>query len=154
MKMRKSWLSLISILAVVMVLLLAGCSESAPKTDDKTADDSSVVSEEVPVEPVAEVPVPEETVTAPSSEYTVRVLGKEGFDNSELNINVGDTVVFKNDDSAKKVMVLTFQLGNTRKIVNSESVMAGEDYSMTFGEAGTYNYWNQAYGIRAKIVVQ
>lgn len=153
--MGKSVLNFISILALVMVLFVAGCSEkSVPQAEEISEEVVEEVSPET-TDVVAETEESEVVVAPPTGgESSVRVLGKEGFDNLEMNINVGDTVVFKNADPAEKVMVLVFQSESTRKVTNSEAVAPGTEYSKTFGEAGTYNYWTEGYGIRAKVVVQ
>ena len=81
----------------------------------------------------------------------VRIVGKEGFDPMEVTINAGDSLTWINDD--KKELTLTiFKKG--KWYLNSNVIEPGQSFEQEFKEAGEYDYWTLAYGVKGKITVQ
>src|SRR3989344_5718152 len=81
----------------------------------------------------------------------VRMVGKEGFDPMEVTINAGDSLTWVNDD--KKALTLTiFKKG--KWYLNSNVIEPGQSFEQEFKEAGEYDYWTLAYGVKGKITVQ
>lgn len=81
----------------------------------------------------------------------VRIVGKEGFDPTEVTINAGDSLTWVNDD--KKALTLTiFKKG--KWYLNSNVIEPGQSFEQEFKEAGEYDYWTLAYGVKGKITVQ
>ena len=81
----------------------------------------------------------------------VRIVGKEGFDPTEVTINAGDSLTWVNDD--KKALTLTiFKKG--KWYLNSNVIEPGQSFEQELKEAGEYDYWTLAYGVKGKITVQ
>src|SRR3989344_6093621 len=81
----------------------------------------------------------------------VRIVGKEGFDPTEVTIHAGDSLTWVNDD--KKALTLTiFKKG--KWYLNSNVIEPGQSFEQEFKEAGEYDYWTLAYGVKGKITVQ
>jgi plastocyanin len=82
----------------------------------------------------------------------IRILGKGGFEPSELAINAGESVTWINDDEKSFTMTI-FKDG--KWYMNSDVMQPGDLFEYEFGEEGTYEYWTLAYGpMDAKIVVE
>lgn len=154
------------LIGLALVLMIVGCAQEVVEEDTVTPpaeedDAAPEVTKEAPADDAADTEeetadegseqAEEKTVVASGSE-DVRILGKKGFDVEELTVKVGDTVTWLNEDPNEKDMVLTFQKG--RDFTNSEIIPPGEMWEMTFEEAGTYEYWTQGYGVRAKVIVE
>ena len=92
------------ILGVILCLFLVGCSQQTKQLEQKQATGNSVVIENF------------------------------AFNPTELTINVGDTVTWKNQDSAP----------HTIKTVNNEfesnNLNKGDEFGFKFDKAGEYNY--------------
>ena len=67
-----------------------------------------------------------------------------------LTISVGDSVTWINYDSSKHTIT-----SDTGSVLDSELFGQGETYSMTFTEAGTYNYHCTPHPyMKGKIIVE
>ena len=71
-------------------------------------------------------------VALASTSHTVGQAGKK-FSEDSLNVAVGDTVVFKNDDGVKHNIVIA------KLRFNSGMQEPGEDAELSVDEAGTFN---------------
>ena len=147
------------LIGLFLVLLVAGCQQQAATTEPPatTIPTEPAVTEQTPSTPAEEeIPVTEEPLLGaqeePATGSDVSILGKGGFDPEELTVKKGATVTFMNNDPKGKAIVLTFKAG--KKFINSDKMEAGEKYEQEFAEAGTYEYWSLAYGVKAKIIVE
>ncbi len=148
--MNKKTLIIIGIVALVVLIGLAVWIFS-PGND--VAPTGAAVAD-IPKQPAKVTPTPE--VVAPTAdELTVQVLGKEGYDNSDLTINAGDSVTWVNKDPSGKRMVMTI-----KRTDDIDALIAGklfgpdEEWQYTFTEVGTFDFWTEGYGIRGHIVVE
>jgi len=72
------------------------------------------------------------------------------FSPSELTINVGDNVIWTNQDSAPHKI-----LSDSGNELSSDTLAKGQTYSHTFILAGTYNYYCSIHpSMKAKIIVK
>ncbi len=111
---------------------------------------ASVYREPRPVpKPVMEPVLPVNTVQL----VGVDILGKEGFSVTDVQLKIGDSVVWTNKDVSEKKIMVTFQKDQTRDFINSPLLVPGEFYQYRFTEAGTYNFWNLAYAGEGVITV-
>lgn len=100
-------------------------------------------AQEIPLEIIA-------TVTRPAI-----ILGKNGFQPTQMTIDVGDSITWSNEDPGQREVVLTFQKDKLlNKIITSPIIKVNTEWEYTFTEAGTYEYWTVAYGRKGKIVVR
>jgi len=147
-----------AIVLVLMVLVSACAQQTVEQAPEQAAPAETV---EQPAENVVEVvddaAAAEEEATAPEqlsptpTANDVRILGKAGFEPAELTISVGSAVTWKNGD--KKDLTLTIMKGK-KFFHNSPLIKAEEIFELEFTEAGTYEYWSVAYGVKAKVVVE
>ncbi len=146
--MRKNVIYGMIVLAMISMLLLAGCvqKETAPEKE------AEVVVKEQPETVVEKAPVQAIETKDVVSSGDVTILGKEGFSPAEVTVSAGAKVNFENQD--KKNMVLIFKNAATKKTANSDLIKAGVTYTHTFAEAGTYDYWTTAYGVKGKVIVE
>ena len=148
------------IMAVLLVLLLLGCSaEKTVVVESETPPVETTAPEPAPVEITPVEPEPTLTETAPAANttetattpaaaettHTVNVK-TSGFDPDELTIAVGDTVIWKNVRTGEKLnkafIIGTLGVCRTMK---SEMYEPGEEFSYTFHEAGKCTYTDGVY---------
>lgn len=68
---------------------------------------------------------------------------------SNLNINIGDTVVWTNNDRAAHTVT-----SDSGSELNSQTLSTGQTYSHTFNAADTYNYYCSFHpNMKAKVIV-
>ncbi len=109
---------------------------------------------------VADFPVmqdePEPTFFEPQAqEHRIEILGKDGYDVSELNIRKDDTVIWVNKDPSGKRNVITIKrLDGIDALYAGKLFFPDEEWSYVFTEAGEYQFWTEAYGIRGSITVE
>jgi len=141
--MRKSILFVMSVFAV---LVLAACarqeamkapeSMAQPVLDAEKPVEAMVVEKATPAAPTQ----PAETMTKPADETNSAVSTKtvsiKGFKfvPSEITVNVGDTIVWTNDESA------THTVESADGIITSDELFKGDSFSMTFSKPGTHAY--------------
>jgi plastocyanin len=126
------------LLSIMTIFLLIGCSteevivEPTPVETPEPEPVPEVIDE--PEEVIEDTPVVEpEVVEVAETTHQVEI-NKNGFDPKELDIKVGDTIVWKNVRSGRlnKVMILGSQLCVN---IKSAILMPGEEFSYTFDKA-------------------
>lgn len=149
------------IIALVLVLFLGACQQQTDgrniqATQNKITE--TVETQDAPEQQadawVGQQNKQTEEIPESSSAGEVLILGRGGFEPEILTVKKGTAVQFLNKDSAENVIVLTFQKGNSRDFTNSDHIPAGMTYEHVFSEAGIYDYWSLAYGVKAKIIVE
>jgi plastocyanin len=157
---------------ICLILLLAGCAqktveqpgedtvtlpeEGTEPVQEETPEAPPVVEDEAAAEVVddeaaADTEVTEEEAAVPVATSEVRIVGKAGFDPMEVTAKAGDAITWVNDDS--KIIVLTM-MKDGKFFANSAQIKSGESFEQEFAEAGTYEYWSLAYGVKGKIIVE
>ena len=148
------------LIGLFLVLLLVGCQQqpattvpatTVPATTEPALEPEAAAETQEAVPPEEEAIPPTGSVIATGAD--VSILGKGGFDPEEITVKKGAVVTFMNNDPKKKDIVLTFKAG-PGKFITSDKIKAGERYEQEFAEAGTYEYWSMAYGIKAKVIVE
>ncbi|MBW2976794.1 hypothetical protein KY347_05095 [Candidatus Woesearchaeota archaeon] len=138
--------------ALVLMLFVSACGqkgeEVTPPLDVEPTAETEVQPETEPIaEEVEAETVPEMEATAEE----IRILGKGGFEPSEMTIGAGSAVTWINDD-AKDLTIAIFKDG--KFFMNSDVIKSGEQFEQEFAEKGSYEYWAIAYGVKAKIIVE
>ena len=102
---------------------------------------------------MAEKPAPTEAAPEPAGPQTVSVKiptgtstpgceqTKECFMPSSVTINAGDTVTWSNGDTAAHTVTAGSPAEGPSGEFDSSLIMGGADYSNTFEESGSYNYF-------------
>ncbi|MBI2573400.1 hypothetical protein HYV86_06050 [Candidatus Woesearchaeota archaeon] len=110
---------------------------------------------------VADLPVPSEPKEEPrifepqSQDHRVEILGKEGYDVTDLTIRKDDAVVWFNNDPTEKRMVITIKsMDNVDALIAGKLFAYGEEWTHTFTQAGEYQFWTEAYGKKGTITVE
>lgn len=163
--MKKS--CLMCIFGIAAMFLLAGCQmqEGVVEKEAPTEiEEEEIVIEEVPVEenvpeeePAAEQETPVEVAPAEIiSDGKVKIIasGEEGFSQEEITIDVGDKVVFKNENPKDKDIVITLQKDGSQTFISTGLIKPGEEDELSFEESGVYTYWAMGFEPRAKIIVE
>ncbi len=142
------------LIGLFLVLLLVGCQQQPATTGQVVEEPQSPPAETTEEEPQLAEPEPVLEAQEEAAEGAdVSILGKGGFDPEEITVKQGAVVTFMNNDPKGKGIVLTFKIG-PGKFITSDKMEAGERYEQEFAEAGTYEYWSIAYGVRAKVIVE
>lgn len=90
---------------------------------------------------------PSTTIQPQTAKVTIK---SYSFNPSTVTINVGTTVNWTNEDSVTHT--ITSDSGNE---LNSGQISAGQSYSHTFNQAGTYNYHCSIhYSMSGKVIVE
>ena len=153
--------TLIIILVILNMFLLLSCSGEVV-IEEEITDDPEIIEEEEEEEEVIIIEedksleddeiIEEEIIV--NEETIINSLGKEGFDQWETGIKVGETVIFINSNPEQKDMVITFQKERSREFFNSDITPYNEKYEHTFDEEGDYYFWVLGYGKEAVITVE
>jgi plastocyanin len=122
----------LAILASLVVLLAACSSESTADTPEATADATPTAEADETAEPTAE-PAEEE----PAADAEVRIVNSV-FQPGELTINVGDEVLFLNEDTFAHTVTEGTDGDAVEDPIVDEEVTGRGDVRVTFDEAGTY----------------
>ncbi len=133
----KRYIVLIGLLLLIVGCQLGGSKESPPASPIQGAT-------------VAKTPTPSSTITLED----VQILGKYGFNPAEVRISAGDIVVWKNEDTQKKAVVLTFHQEGTRTFIAGDQIPYGDTYTFNFEEPGRYEYWTVGYGVKGSVIVE
>ena len=133
----------ITIIMPVTLVFILGCSPQAEEVPASSNPVQSAGVVEIEKQPGLFMRIEE-----------VIILGKAGFDPTELTINAGDIVAWTNHDAQGKAAVLTFQKDSSREFMNSGVVSFEGTWTYNFEEPGVYEYWTQGYGVKGKIIVE
>ena len=139
-----------------LLVLVSACAQQAEpaaqavQTSPQKIEQPSEPQEEEAVMEDKEVETMEKEETKTTS-GDIRIVGKEGFDPMEATIKAGDSVTWVNDD--KKALTLTI-FKDGKWYLNTDVIEPGQSFEQEFTEAGEYDYWTLAYGIKGKITVQ
>ncbi len=164
------------ILVIIAVILIAGNGCNAPTgavtacispevqinerccidfDENRICDDEQKISEPNAGEPLQETidnkKEPPEQETAPEQKtYTIEMRGFR-YDPQELEISVGDTVIWINKEDAVPHAVYEIN-GKFR----SNRLTPGQEFKYTFTETGIYNFSDQIFEklMRGKIIVR
>ena len=137
---------------IVMVVFISACAQQTGEQPPVVSPEPAVEEPEAPEPEIpVEVPEDEEEEVAPAVGGEVRILGKEGFEPMELTISAGSAVTWINDDS-KDLIFTMFKDG--KWYINSDVTKPGGKFENEFTEAGEYEYWTLAYGVKAKVIVE
>ncbi|WP_406656656.1 hypothetical protein V7O62_12455 [Methanolobus sp. ZRKC2] len=98
-------------------------NESMDDEENMTVDNESVDDEEMMVNDTLE-----------GEEVTIT---EDGFDPFDVQITVGDTVTWTNEDDRAHT------INDDEGVFNSGELQSGESYSYTFEEAGTFTYGSE-----------
>lgn len=98
-----------------IMMMISGCGESVTDAGNDTNDDENVTSNEVSMEGLS-------------------------FVSENLTVEVGTTVVWKNNSDIVHT-VTSGTDGNHDGLFDSGDLAAGEQFSYTFAETGTYPYF-------------
>jgi plastocyanin len=135
------------ILTILALVLVVGCQSVVDAPEETEMEE---VVEDIVEETVDEEVANEQQMVVAGE---IQVLGKEGFSPESSSASVGDTVNFVNADPTEKgfSLVIDPSKGPT---TTSNLVKAGEMYSLTFEETGTYDFWTVGYGVRGSVTVE
>ncbi len=120
--MRKS---LIAFLSILMIFAVACASQ--PAEPAQTSQQPPQTQQPAQTEQTAEKPV--ET----SKTVSVAIMGFK-FVPADVTVNVGDTVIWTNEDSAPHTVE------SSDSTLRSDELSKGDTYSYKFTKAGKYNY--------------
>lgn len=131
---------------VVLALLVASVLSLRGIKKDKTPETQNPTNTEVIETSTEQEPTtPEEpTIETPPPPTLEVIYGTEGFSPSNLEIKIGDTVVFKNE-SGKGMWVASNPHpvhGDNPEFDAGISIANGNSWSFTFTEEGTFSYHN------------
>lgn len=136
-------------IVIIALLLIVGCQQKVVEEDKISEIEEKQESE--PVEKTStENSVVEETIKTVTYGSEIEILGKKGFDPSELSVSESSSINFVNN--APKPVVLIFK--NGPRSSSSPTIKSGDSYEHVFEETGTYDYWTVGYGVKGKIVVE
>ncbi|WP_250868904.1 cupredoxin domain-containing protein [Methanococcoides seepicolus] len=122
---------LIVLLVLLMAILVAGCADNT----EQIIDEPEVIEDEVSEPAEAEDDGTTNADTEKAMGTTVEVMIEDfKFAPKEIRISVGDTIKWTNLDSAPHTAT------DNNNNFDSGTLAKGESFSMTFEEAGTYDY--------------
>jgi len=156
----RTWYPVIGVAAILLVLLLAGCTgtnygpapvttQATPTTSPPATPAATTIVTTVsvtPTTPATTLPSTTEpamtTTAAPTPPVTVDVTIQDfAFSPPSVTVPVGTTVTWTNQDSAPHQIVSDatplFSLG---ALFTSNQLLQGQTFSFTFNNAGTYAY--------------
>ena len=126
--------------------------QEAPTTTEKTVEiKEEVKMEEKPVAPVEEKPVaPVEESSEPKTVSVEIPTGTSSpgcetsnacYSPASITINAGDTVEWKNTDTAAHTVTGGSPANGPSGVFDSSLIMGGASFEYTFDEAGNYEYF-------------
>jgi len=126
--------------------------QEAPTTTEKTVEiKEEVKMEEKPVAPVEEKPVaPVEESSEPKTVSVEIPTGTSSpgcetsnacYSPASITINAGDTVEWKNTDTAAHTVTGGSPANGPSGVFDSSLIMGGASFEYTFDEAGSYEYF-------------
>ena len=126
------------IFLAVLTILLVGCSASQPSLpqDNQAAEPTEDAAPAVPADSAPDSVQEKETVAEQTqAAETLHVSIKSfKFLPADINVNIGDTVVWTNEDSAAHTVE------SNDGTLESDELSKGDTYRFTFTKAGKYSY--------------
>ena len=126
---------LLAILALLVVLLAACSSDAGGEADDPTAESTPTVEAEEAEE--TEEPTPEPAEEEPAADAEVRIVNSV-FQPGDLTINVGDEVLFTNEDTFTHTVTEGTDGDAAEDPIVDDEITGRGEVRVTFDEAGTY----------------
>jgi plastocyanin len=124
---------ILAILAVLVVLLAACSSQtSTTETEEPTAESTPTAEAEE-----SEDPTPEPAEEEPAADAEVRIVNSV-FQPGDLTINVGDEVLFTNEDTFTHTVTEGTDGDAVEDPIVDEEVTGRGEVRVVFDEAGTY----------------
>ena len=119
-----------------LIMILAACGSTPAKTIATTtapvvASTSPAVSADASASPAVSAVASAVTSDVPKKSNSVSIKGFK-FDPETIEINKGETVIWKNEDSASHTV--------TFDAFHSDSMNQGDTYEHTFDTVGTFSY--------------
>lgn len=149
----------------IIFLLLVGCQPEQQAMEETAAvapEPAVAVAESSPAvqEPVAPPSTPTAAAVAVSDNSPapflmmpeVHILGRQGFDPSQVTVGVGDLVIWVNKDTRTNVLI--FQKVGSSELSRSPSIVSRGTFTYNFEEAGTYEYWVSGYDVKGRVIVE
>lgn len=131
--MNRSRPTLLLAIPAMLVILLASCSsQSGTATDEPTAESTPTAEAEETAEPTSE-PADEE----PAADAEVRIVNSV-FQPGDLTINVGDEVLFTNEDTFTHTVTEGTDGDAVEDPIVDDEITGRGEVRVTFDEAGTY----------------
>jgi len=137
------------VLGLMLVLFIVGCTAgqpAVPANEPTPAPEPTVVPEPTPVPEVPQAMTGE-----------IQVLGKQGFDQTEVKIKAGDSVMFVNNDpselSGNKDVMLIVSTASGKNLA-SELVAYHDSFEYMFSESGSYKVLSVTSGTTVDVVVE
>ncbi|MBI4439460.1 hypothetical protein HY638_00650 [Candidatus Woesearchaeota archaeon] len=136
-------MKILNLLALsVLLLLVAGCAKTAPQPDAPAAP------AEPQVEPVPTEPATVEPVSKPAGgSAEVQILGRAGFEPSEIKISTGTTVTWRVSDTTTHRLI---QVGTG---VSSPLLKPGATYEYTFNQPGKFEVLDVVFKGKSLMVI-
>jgi plastocyanin len=172
--MKAKYIAYVCTIAVILLFVFSGCKKTGEVVDQETgttanasqqnqaetnvggtkvddvkallknlSKEAGLPTDEEEEETVDEGGIEEETTE--TSEHTILVANFKGTP-SDLKINVGDTVVWKDEMENYKIVILVLPELNDSNVYSSKEIndaketFYNESYSFTFTEAGEYKW--------------
>ena len=110
-----------AMIRLMLVLACAICTSALGAADESKGKDKEKPAEK---SPTTKRTAKTHTLTIKNSKYSP----------ASLTINVGDTIVWKNDDDRDHTVIAD------DKSFKSDNISSGDDYTFAFKKAGTFKY--------------
>ena len=127
---------IIAVSLLIVIIAISGCTQNQ-QINSNQKESPSITNTQ--------------TINQPQTEGTYNVeISNFAFNPSEVKIKIGDTVTWINEDSAPHTV--TSDSGNE---LNSPQLSNGQNYSRTFSNTGTFNYYCSVHpSMKATIIVE
>ena len=133
--------SILLLIILVCTAVISGCSGPSSSSSQPAAP----VSHPVAVQSVSQAP------NGPTAKVSIIA---STFDPTPLNVKVGTTVTWLNEDKISHRVEHLPELPSDKLLFRSESLSPGESFSYTFTEPGRYEYGDpQHAGGRTFLVI-
>ncbi len=141
MEPKKAFSIILVTTLLAISIFVTGCTEPEPYIEDTATPTATATA--TPTEIPTGTPVPEPTNVTPTStavpqEYLIRIMSYMFIPTGDKEINVGDTIKWRNFENSKQ----------PRYLVNENGIWEEEQYlpymryvSHTFNETGEYTFY-------------
>ncbi len=141
----------LSVVALISLLVLCGCSEQSGQNLAETQEPAPA-GEQAASEPLTieiEEETGEEAPARPAQSFEV-LINTKAFEPEEITIQAGDTVIWRKIDN------LQHRIASDDNLFFTENQLYdnGTTFSFTFEEPGTYGYRDVVFGTRGTVKVE